>query len=73
MSTSISLSITGISLSVLPISAGIACALSLGNKALQKLIRNKYNNYSKRYEKDQQTIKPFDKLYCKSLQDNLFW
>ena len=33
-STSISLSITGIGLIVLPISAGTACALSKGNKIL---------------------------------------
>ena len=31
-STSIPLSITGVGLSILPISAGIACTLSLGNK-----------------------------------------
>ena len=31
----------------------------------------KYNKYKKLYEKDQQTIKSFDKLYRKSLQDNL--
>ena len=31
---------------------------------------NKYNNYKKQYEKDQQTIKCFDKLCRKSLQDN---
>ena len=30
----------------------------------------KYNKYKKLYEKDQQTIKSFDKLYRKSLQDN---
>ena len=56
---------------VLPISAGIACGLSLGNKILHKLILNKYNKYKKHYEKDQQTIKSFDKLYRKSLQDNV--
>ena len=44
-STSITLSITGIGLIVLPISAGIACGLSLGNKILHKLIINKYNKY----------------------------
>ena len=70
-STSITLSITGIGLIVLPISAGIACALSLGNKVLHKLILNKYNKYKKLYERDQQTIKSFDKLYRKSLQDNV--
>ena len=31
----------------------------------------KYNKHKKLYEKDQQTIKSFDKLYRKSLQDNL--
>ena len=35
-STSITLSITGIGLIILPISAGIACTLSLGNKILHK-------------------------------------
>ena len=70
-STSITLSVTGIGLIVLPISAGIACALSLGNKILHKIIINKYNKYKKQYERDQNTIKPFDKLYRKSLQDNV--
>ena len=70
-STSITLSITGIGLVILPISAGIACGLSLGNKILHKLIINKYNKYKKQYERDQQTIKSFDKLYRKSLQDNV--
>ena len=71
-STSITLSITGIGLIILPISAGIACTLSLGNKVLHKLIKNKYNKYKKQYERDQQTIKSFDKLCRKSLQDNVF-
>ena len=70
-STSITLSITGIGLIILPISAGIACTLSLGNKVFHKLITNKYNKYKKQYETDQQTMKSFDKLYRKSLQDNI--
>ena len=56
---------------ILPISAGIACTLSLGNKILHKLIISKYNKYKKLYERDQNTIKSFDKLYRKSLQDNV--
>ena len=32
----------------------------------------KYNKYDKQYQKDQQTIKYFDSLYRKRLQDNLF-
>ena len=39
-STSITLSITGVGLIILPISASIACGLSLGNKVLHKLILN---------------------------------
>ena len=70
-STSITLSVTGIGLIVLPISAGIACTLSLGNKVLHKLIINKYNKYKKQYERDQQSIKSFDKLYRKPLQDKV--
>ena len=70
-STSITLSLIGVGLIILPISAGIACTLSLGNKILHKLIINKYNKCKKLYERDQQTIKSFDKLYRKSLQDNV--
>ena len=70
-STSVTLSITGVGLIILPMSAGIACTVSLGNKVLHNLIINKYNKYKKQYERDQQTIKSFDKLYRKSLQDNV--
>ena len=70
-STSITLSVTGLGLIILPISAGIACTLSLCNKILHKLIINKYNKNEKQYERDQQTIKSFDKLYRKSLLDNV--
>ena len=70
-STSITLSITGIGLIILPISAGIACTLSLGNKVLHKLIINKYNKDKKQYERDQRTKKSVDKLYRKSLQNNV--
>ena len=61
--TSITLSVTGVGLIILPISAGIACTLSLSNKILHKLIINKYNKYKKQYERDQNTIKSSDKLY----------
>ena len=70
-SISINLSVTGIGLIVLPISAGIACTVSLGNKVLHKLILNKYNKYKKQKNRDQKTIKSFDNLYRKSLQDKI--
>ena len=72
-STSITLSVTGFGLIILPISAGIVCTLSLGNKVLHKLIINKYNKFKKQYEGDQETIKSFDKVYRKSLQDNVIY
>ena len=68
-SSSITLSLTGIGLIVIPISTASACALSIGNKVIYEININKYNKYKKQYEKDQQTIKSFDKLYRKSLQD----
>ena len=64
-------SATGVGLIILPISVGIACTLSLGNKVLHKLIINKYNKYKNQYERDQQTIKSFNKLCKKSLEDNI--
>ena len=69
-SSSITLSLTGIGLIVIPISTASACFLSIGNKVLYEIIINKYNKYKKLYERDQQTIKCFDKLYRKSLRDN---
>ena len=69
--SSITLSVTGIGLIVLPISASIACNSSLGNKVLHTLIIKKYNKYKKQYERDQQTIESFENLYRKSLQDNV--
>ena len=60
-STSITPSVTGIGLIILPISAGIACTLSLGNKILHKIIIKKYNKSKEHYQKDQQTNKISDK------------
>ena len=60
-SSSNTLSLTGIGLIVIPISTASACALSVGNKVFYEVIINKYNKYKKQYEKDQQTIKSFDK------------
>ena len=69
-SSSITLSLTGFGLIVLPIPTALACALSIDNKVLYVIIINKYNKYKKQYEKDQLKIKSFNKLYRKSSQDN---
>ena len=60
----------GVGLFVVPISPGIACAISLAKKVSHKIL-NKYNKYKKQYQKDQQTIKSFENLDRKGLQDNL--
>ena len=70
-SSSITLSLTRIGLIAIPISSAIACGLSIDNKALYEIIINKYNKNRKLYERDQQTNESFDKLYRKSLQDNV--
>ena len=42
-SSSITLSLTGIGLIVIPISTALACALSIGKKVLYEIFINKYN------------------------------
>ena len=56
---------------MIPISTASTCASSIGNKVIYEIFINKYNKYKKQYERDQQTLESFDKLYRKSLQDNI--
>ena len=56
---------------MIPISTAPASALSIGNKVIYEIIINKYSKYKKQYKKDQNTINSFDKLYRKSLEDNV--
>ena len=70
-SSSFTLSLTGNDLTKIPISAAPAFALSIGNKVKNGIIKNKYSKYKIQYERDPQTIKSFDKIYSKSLQDNV--
>ena len=50
-SSSITLSLTGIGLIVIPISTATACRLSIANKVLYEIIINKYKRCKKHYEK----------------------
>ena len=70
-SSSSTLSLTGVGLIVIPISTATACGLSIGNKVKYEIIINIHSIYKKQYEKDQQSIKSFDKLHGRSLQDSL--
>ena len=56
---------------MIPISTASACALSIGYKFLYEINVNKDKKYKKQYEKDQNTIKSFDKLSRKPLQGNV--
>ena len=56
-SSSITLSLTGISLIAIPISNATAFGLSIGNKVIYGIVINKHSKYEEQYEKDQQTIK----------------
>ena len=55
----------------IPLSTASAFALSVGNEKLYEIVINKDNKYKKQYEGDHLTIYSFDKLYRKSLQDNV--
>ena len=70
-SSSITLSLTGIGLIAIPKSTATAYGLSIGKTVIYDVIINKYKKYKNQYEKDQQTIKSFDKLYRKSLQNKV--
>ena len=70
-SNSITLSLTGIGSTAIPISSAKACVLSIGKKVIFEIVINKQNGYKKQYERFQQTMKSFDKVYRISLQDNV--
>ena len=65
------MSLTGNGLVAIPISTATACGITIGNKVTNEIIMNEYCKHKEQFVKDQQTIKSFDNLYKKSLQDNL--
>ena len=48
----VTLSVTGIVLIGIAISAAPACGLSFGNKVIYEIIKQKYNNYKKPNQKE---------------------
>ena len=71
-SSSNTLSLTRIGWIVIPISTGIACGLMISSKVVYEIVMQKYNEYKKQYQSYQQTIKSFNKLNRKSIQDDIF-
>ena len=58
----------------MPISTGLAWGLpirSIRNMVIYEVVVQKYNKPKKQYDKDQQTIKSFDNLYRRNLQDTI--
>ena len=64
--TSARLSVTGVGLIVVTNFAGIACALSLGNRVINRIKLNEDKKHRKLYEKNVQTLASFDKFYIES-------
>ena len=70
-STSVSLSVTTIGLIVKPILTGVRCGLTIGNKVILEVFLQKCNKHKKHYERAEQTVIFFDKLYRKCLPDDV--
>ena len=70
-SNCVTLSITGVGLIDIPKTTATVCGLSIGNKVIYEITMKKYNKYKMQFEKDQQTVKSFDQIYRKSLQDKM--
>ena len=68
-SSSITLSLTGVDLIVIPITTATACGLSIPNKVLYETFINKYIKCKELYERDQNSFKSFINLHRNSSQD----
>ena len=71
-SSSITLSVTVIGLIPVTISAATACELSIGIKLIYEIAKQKHKKFKIQYQNGQKTIKSFDELYGKNLQDKVF-
>ena len=67
---SITLSITGVGIIVVPIAAGAGCATGILVKICSSWLKKKEQNYIKKYACIQKTLDDFRHLYTSSLKDN---
>ena len=58
-STSITLSLTGIGLIVIPLSTSIARGLTISNKVIYEIVMRKYNRYKNQFEKESKNYQIF--------------
>ena len=69
-SASISLSITGVGIIVVPIAAGVGCTTGILVKICSSYLKKKEQNYKRKYTIIQKTLDDFRQLYVASLKDN---
>ena len=69
-SASISLSITGVGIIVVPITAGVGCATGILVKICSSYLKKKEQNYKLKYAIIQKTLDDFRQLFTTSLKDN---
>ena len=69
-SASISLSITGVGIIVVPITAGVGCTNGIIVKICSSYLKKKEQNYKLKYTIIQKTLDDFRQLYVTSLKDN---
>ena len=69
-SASIALSITGVGIIVVPITAGVGCATGILVKICSSYLKKKEQNYKLMYAIIQKTLDDFRQLYITSLKDN---
>ena len=69
-STSVTLSITGVGIIVVPIAAGVGCATGILGKICSSYLKKKEQNYKLKYTIIQKTLSDFRQLYITSLKDN---
>ena len=69
-SASISLSITGVGIIVVPIAAGVGCTTGILVKICSSYLKKKEQNYKLKYTIIQKTLDDFRQLYVTSLKGN---
>ena len=69
-SASVTLSITGVGIIVVPITAGVGCATGILVKICSSYLKKKEQNYKLKYAIIQKTLDDFRQLYITSLKDN---
>ena len=69
-SASVTLSITGVGIIVVPITAGVGCATGILGKMCSSYLKKKEQIYKLKYAIIQKTLEDFRQLFTTSLKDN---